>query len=75
MGRYNCLFNLGAVYRRLGNLEKSSSCLKEAFIENTYSPAIYNSYGMTLFEMGEYETAVINFDKAIQISADQNKLR
>lgn len=69
-GKYNCLFNLGATYRRLGDLDKSASFLKMAFAENASSPALYNSLGMTDFERGDFDAAVSSFDKAIDLSRD-----
>ena len=74
MGRYNCLFNLGTTHRRLGNLDKSAAFLKEAFSEMPESPALFNNYGMTEFERGEFENAIGNFDKAVEFSKRADKV-
>ena len=72
-GKYNCKFNLGINYRLLGKFDESAFHLKEAAAEISDRPAVYNNIGLTEFERSEFESAIQNFDKAVELSREINK--
>ena len=72
-GKYNCEFNLGVNFRKLGDYDNSAIHFKEAATECAERPAVYNNIGLTEFERSEFEIAIQNFDKAVDLSRDLNK--
>jgi len=61
--KYKVNLNLGINLRRVGNAVESRKYLQEA--ANTNKPQALNNLGLTLYELGEWEEAVVQYQKAI----------
>jgi tetratricopeptide (TPR) repeat protein len=62
--------NLGILYRKEGQLEKSEAALKAATTANATSAAAWNELGVTLRLRGEFPAAATAYEQAI--AADPN---
>lgn len=58
----------------LGDYDNSAIQLKEAATDFSDRPAVYNNIGLTEFERSEFDSAIQNFDKAIDLSKEINKI-
>ena len=65
---YQARFNKGICLRRLGPdyLDKSIEDLKKAAEMKNDRPSVHNNLGLSYFEKGDFEEALIHYGKAIQ---------
>ena len=66
---YQCNFNMGICLRRLGPeyLDKSIDHLKKSVEMKNDRASAHNNLGLSYFEKGEFEDALIHYSKAIGI--------
>lgn len=65
--QYQAKFNLGICERRKGELESSIKFLKQATEMQANRPTAFNNLGLSYFEFGEFEEALLNYGKAINL--------
>lgn len=67
--KFQALFNRGICYRNLGPqfLELSINDLKSAADKKTDIPSVHNNLGLSYFEKGMYEEALVYYQKAISL--------
>jgi predicted TPR repeat methyltransferase len=63
------LYMLGTLYAEQGNLQKASSYLLQAASHAPRSPMIQNNLGNVYLQSGEYEEAVLCYQKTLKIDA------
>lgn len=65
--KHKTLFNLGIAYRRVGNCTDSIKRLDSAVKLNQAKAATYNNLGLSHFDIEEYDEAMENFEKAMEV--------
>ena len=74
--RHKTLFNLGIVYRRVGDTLLSIENLKKASIQGQAKAATANNLGLSYFDIEDFDNAMEQFEKAMsteQILVDEKK--
>jgi len=62
--------NLGILYRKAGNLEKSEAALQEAVNRNRDSAVSWNELGVTQRMRGDFKAAQDSYENAIRVDPD-----
>jgi tetratricopeptide (TPR) repeat protein len=62
--RHKTLFNLGIVYRRVGDTSRSIDNLKKASISGQAKAATANNLGLSYFDIEDYDSAMEQFEKS-----------
>jgi tetratricopeptide (TPR) repeat protein len=65
--RSSILVERGLIWRRLGDLQRSMSCMLEAATLMPENSRAYLEYALILKELRRYKEAIINMDKALEL--------
>lgn len=60
-------FAMGMYYLKERQYSRSEACLKRCLIRNPREPAVYNNLALVQMELGKFDAAVINVEKALEI--------
>ncbi len=67
---YRIYYQKGQAQKKAGNLEAAKNSFEESIKHKSDFEAGYNALGGVYFSLGNYEAAVTNFEKVMQISKD-----
>ena len=68
-------FAMGMYYQKQGQLSRAEEYLKRSLIGKPREPAVYNNLAMLQMELGKFDAALVNVEKALEIIPESSAVK